>query len=174
MLQLRIFRCDSVSAHNITGAFPHVACGFSCKSVLRLPSGSGVHQLGEGGRSSPPSSPTRTPVRHKGGNSRRARHLGESVVLAGPTPGDFSISRTQQRMFASPATTVRYFDHILVPTDGSEGTRGAVEHATDLATTYDAALRILYVFDTNVRANVSVAGTSRLLDGYASSDDPTP
>jgi len=30
------------------------------------------------------------------------------------------------------------YDQIVVPTDGSEGTRGAVEHAIDLATTYDA------------------------------------
>ncbi len=37
------------------------------------------------------------------------------------------------------------YDKILIPTDGTEGTRGAVEHAIDLATVYDAALHTIYV-----------------------------
>jgi nucleotide-binding universal stress UspA family protein len=42
------------------------------------------------------------------------------------------------------------YDQILVPTDGSDGTRGAVDHAIDLAATYDATLHTIYVVDTNV------------------------
>jgi nucleotide-binding universal stress UspA family protein len=51
------------------------------------------------------------------------------------------------------------YDQILVPTDGSDGTRGAVEHAIDLATTYDAALHTIYVVDTNVGIDASIPGT---------------
>jgi len=56
------------------------------------------------------------------------------------------------------------YDQIVVPTDGSEGTRGAVEHAIDLATTYNAALHTIYVADTNVGIDVSVAGTLDALE----------
>ncbi|NIC00864.1 universal stress protein [Halobacterium sp. R2-5] len=51
------------------------------------------------------------------------------------------------------------YDQVLVPTDGSEETRGAVEHAINLATTYDAALHTIYVVDTNVGVDASVPGT---------------
>ena len=51
------------------------------------------------------------------------------------------------------------YDQVLVPTDGSEGTRGAIERAIDLATTYDAALHTIYVVDTNVGIDSSVPGT---------------
>ena len=51
------------------------------------------------------------------------------------------------------------YDRILIPTDGSDGTRGAVERAIDLATTYDAALHIIYVVDTNVGVDSTVPGT---------------
>jgi nucleotide-binding universal stress UspA family protein len=56
------------------------------------------------------------------------------------------------------------YDQILVPTDGSEGTQGAVEHAIDHATTYDAALHALYVIDTTIGADESVAGTLDALE----------
>jgi nucleotide-binding universal stress UspA family protein len=55
------------------------------------------------------------------------------------------------------------YDRILVPTDGSDGTRGAVEHAIDLATTYDAALHTVYVVDTNIGID---AGFGRTLDAF--------
>ena len=42
------------------------------------------------------------------------------------------------------------YDAVLVPTDGSDGTRTAVEHAIDIATQYDAALHVLYVVDSRV------------------------
>lgn len=39
------------------------------------------------------------------------------------------------------------YDHILLPTDGSEETEPAVEQAIDLADRYSASLHILYVVD---------------------------
>jgi len=42
------------------------------------------------------------------------------------------------------------YSAVLVPTDGSEGTRGAVEHAISHAKRYDAALHVLYVVDARV------------------------
>jgi len=56
------------------------------------------------------------------------------------------------------------YDQILVPTDGSEGTEGAVEHAIDLARTYDATLHTLYVVNTNVGIDSSVIGTLEALE----------
>lgn len=56
------------------------------------------------------------------------------------------------------------YDRILVPTDGSDGTRGAVEHAIDLATTYDAALHTVYVVDTNVGIDAGVVGVLDTLE----------
>jgi nucleotide-binding universal stress UspA family protein len=51
------------------------------------------------------------------------------------------------------------YDKILVPTDGSDGTRGAVEHAIDLCTTYDAALHTTNVVDTTIGLDSTVPGT---------------
>ena len=56
------------------------------------------------------------------------------------------------------------YDQILVPTDGSEGSHAAVEHAIDLATTYDATLHTLYVVDTSVGIDASVPGTLDALE----------
>ncbi len=56
------------------------------------------------------------------------------------------------------------YDQILVPTDGSDETRGAVEHAIDLATTYDAALHTIYVVDTNLGVESSAPGTLDALE----------
>jgi nucleotide-binding universal stress UspA family protein len=39
------------------------------------------------------------------------------------------------------------YERILVPTDGSDPADGAVEHALDLASTYDAEIHVLYVVD---------------------------
>ncbi|OIB57051.1 universal stress protein [Natrialba sp. SSL1] len=41
------------------------------------------------------------------------------------------------------------YDTILIPTDGSTVAEHAVEHALDLAETYDAAVHALYVVDTS-------------------------
>ncbi|WP_327053594.1 universal stress protein [Halomicrococcus gelatinilyticus] len=40
------------------------------------------------------------------------------------------------------------YEEILVPTDGSEGSRRAVEEAAELAAAFDAVLHVLYVVDT--------------------------
>jgi len=42
------------------------------------------------------------------------------------------------------------YGDVLVPTDGSEGTRGAVEHAIDIATRSEATLHVLYVVDARI------------------------
>lgn len=47
------------------------------------------------------------------------------------------------------------YDAILVPTDGSEGTARAVEHAIELAVRYDAALHAVSVIEADdVEADV--------------------
>lgn len=51
------------------------------------------------------------------------------------------------------------YSKILLPTDGSETTARALEHAADLASTYDAALHVLYVIDASVFANDVETGT---------------
>ncbi|WP_255167008.1 universal stress protein [Natrononativus amylolyticus] len=51
------------------------------------------------------------------------------------------------------------YDRILLPTDGSATIDRALEHALDLATTYDAALHVLYVIDATVFANDVEMGT---------------
>ncbi|MEF8891152.1 MAG: universal stress protein [Haloferacaceae archaeon] len=56
------------------------------------------------------------------------------------------------------------YDQILVPTDGSDGTRGAVTHAIDLATTYDAALHTIYVVNTTAGVESSVSGVLNALE----------
>ena len=41
------------------------------------------------------------------------------------------------------------YDDILVPTDGSEGTDKAAEHALDIAEKYDATAHVVYVVNTS-------------------------
>lgn len=48
------------------------------------------------------------------------------------------------------------YDRILVPTDGSEGSAVALEHAVDLARGYDASIHGLYV--TDQRSYAGMAG----------------
>ena len=40
------------------------------------------------------------------------------------------------------------YDNILLPTDGSEGMEGVIEHARELAAVHDATLHTLYVANT--------------------------
>lgn len=50
------------------------------------------------------------------------------------------------------------YDHILFPTDGSDGADTALEHAVDHARRYDATLHLLYVVEENVpMSNVGAA-----------------
>jgi nucleotide-binding universal stress UspA family protein len=39
------------------------------------------------------------------------------------------------------------YDHILVPTDGSDGTKRSIEHAATIARDNDATVHVLYVID---------------------------
>ena len=41
------------------------------------------------------------------------------------------------------------YDDILIPTDGSEVAETAIDHAIDLAETYDATLHTLYIVDVD-------------------------
>jgi nucleotide-binding universal stress UspA family protein len=56
------------------------------------------------------------------------------------------------------------YDTILLPTDGSDGSNAAAEHAIDHAERYDAALHVVFVVDANLTgAEVDVPGlTDRL------------
>ncbi len=45
------------------------------------------------------------------------------------------------------------YERILLPTDGSETTEHALEHAIDLADRYDAELHVLYVVDATIVAD---------------------
>ncbi|MFC4245843.1 universal stress protein [Natribaculum luteum] len=45
------------------------------------------------------------------------------------------------------------YERILFPTDGSETTEHALEHAIDLADRYDAELHVLYVVDATIFAD---------------------
>ncbi|QZY00271.1 universal stress protein [Halobaculum rubrum] len=56
------------------------------------------------------------------------------------------------------------YSTVLIPTDGSKGTDGAIDHAIDVATTYDAALHTLYVVDTDIGVDASIAGTFDALE----------
>jgi nucleotide-binding universal stress UspA family protein len=49
------------------------------------------------------------------------------------------------------------YDDVLYPTDGSEGSEAALDHALDVADRYGARLHVLYVADT-ARDSVTVVG----------------
>ncbi|MFC3477877.1 universal stress protein [Halobacterium litoreum] len=50
------------------------------------------------------------------------------------------------------------YDHVLLPTDGSEGTAAAAEHAASLADAYDATVHVLAVADERNRFESPSAG----------------
>ena len=52
------------------------------------------------------------------------------------------------------------YDHVLVPTDGSEAVDRALDHAIPLAADHDATIHALYVVDRRV----ATAGSSELHD----------
>ena len=56
------------------------------------------------------------------------------------------------------------FDHVLIPTDGSDPVKPAVEMALNLAETHDATLHILYIVDQPT----SVSGMG---EGFSGLDD---
>jgi len=51
------------------------------------------------------------------------------------------------------------YDRILVPTDGSTASDGAVDHAFDLAAVHDATVHAVYVVDTASAAGISMEST---------------
>lgn len=65
------------------------------------------------------------------------------------------------------------FDDVLVPTDGSEGSRAAIDRAIDLAKTNDAALHAIYVVDTTGAGAAGAAGTLEAVEeqGRAAVDE---
>ncbi len=48
------------------------------------------------------------------------------------------------------------YDNILVPTDGSGTAADAIDHAIELASTYDATVHALYVVDTAAYGSIEV------------------
>jgi nucleotide-binding universal stress UspA family protein len=50
------------------------------------------------------------------------------------------------------------FDDLLLPTDGSDGTAHALDHALDIASTHDATLHVLNVADTTRDSVTNVRG----------------
>ncbi|WP_435319969.1 universal stress protein [Haloarchaeobius sp. TZWSO28] len=52
------------------------------------------------------------------------------------------------------------YEHILLPTDGSDGTSAAAKHAAELASNYDATVHVLSVVDTRNRFESPSAGIS--------------
>jgi nucleotide-binding universal stress UspA family protein len=59
------------------------------------------------------------------------------------------------------------YDNILVPTDGSETARAAVEQAVDLASKYDATLHALYVIDVDATSySLGTEQVDRIRQGH--------
>ena len=55
------------------------------------------------------------------------------------------------------------YTDILVPTDGSPAATAAIEHAVDLAKTYDATIHALYVVDASAFSSIE-AGSELVID----------
>lgn len=58
------------------------------------------------------------------------------------------------------------YDNILVPTDGSEQSETAVEHALTLAETYDAKVHALYVIEMQASYILTVGLSDEKMDEY--------
>jgi len=52
------------------------------------------------------------------------------------------------------------YDRILFPTDGSDGAAAALDHALELADTYDATINVLYVVNTTYLGGGAAEGTT--------------
>jgi len=52
------------------------------------------------------------------------------------------------------------YDHILFPTDGSDGADAALTHAMELAETYDARLSVLFVVDSSYLGSSAAEATT--------------
>jgi len=58
------------------------------------------------------------------------------------------------------------YDNILVPTDGSEKSEAAVEHALSLAEAYDAKVHALYVVETKATYILTVGLSDEDMEEY--------
>ena len=56
------------------------------------------------------------------------------------------------------------YERILHPTDGSEGSAAAADHAIDLAKQYDATLHSVYAVNANVGPEAGVVGVFEALE----------
>lgn len=63
------------------------------------------------------------------------------------------------------------YDAILVPTDGSDGSTAAADHALELAQQYDATLHVLYVLDTRMNPVSSGMDEAEIEAMLADSDE---
>ncbi|ELZ74611.1 UspA domain-containing protein [Haloferax volcanii DSM 14919] len=62
------------------------------------------------------------------------------------------------------------YREILVPTDGSKAAERAIDHALDLAETYDARIHALYVVDTSIYTSLD-AGADVVIDALEREGD---
>lgn len=62
------------------------------------------------------------------------------------------------------------YDHVLIPTDGSEPAEAAVDHALDLAPRYDATLHVLYAVDVTAFGGLP-RDTSVVIEGFEEAGD---
>ncbi|RDZ64798.1 universal stress protein [Haloferax sp. Atlit-12N] len=62
------------------------------------------------------------------------------------------------------------YSEILVPTDGSKAAERAIDHALDLAKTYDARIHALYVVDTSIYTSLD-AGADVVIDALEREGD---
>ncbi len=59
------------------------------------------------------------------------------------------------------------YDDILIPTDGSDVAEAAIDHAIDIAETYDATLHALYVIDIDaIDVSLGTEQVQRLREGH--------
>jgi nucleotide-binding universal stress UspA family protein len=65
------------------------------------------------------------------------------------------------------------YDAILVPTDGSDGSTAAADHALELARRYDATLHVLYVLDTRM-SPVSTGMEESEIEAMVADSDERP
>ena len=59
------------------------------------------------------------------------------------------------------------YDHILIPTDGSETSRHAVDQAVDIASKYDSTVHVLYVVDVDATSySLGTEQVDRIRQGH--------
>jgi nucleotide-binding universal stress UspA family protein len=56
------------------------------------------------------------------------------------------------------------YDHVLIPTDGSDGSERGVEYGLDLAAKHDAVVHLLYVLDELVHETPALSSSELYLE----------